>query len=253
MFSRDDIRLLLDVMGMCSEARIDEDLSEILAGPVRTLLPHCCVAYGLCQPSTGKILHIRNVDFPEVFVTGVSREGDALLSPIASRWKQSCTAIHYRPAEHRPASDRDERFDQWHDLFSSTGLDGVLVHGVVDRQLDISSYFAFGKEMHDPNGRDGTLLSILLPYLHGTAVLMGQRRNTRSKASKNGSGGISHREREILGWVQLGKTNYEIGCILGISEFTVKNHMKRICSKLDAGNRTHAIAKATRAGLLASC
>jgi DNA-binding CsgD family transcriptional regulator len=35
--------------------------------------------------------------------------------------------------------------------------------------------------------------------------------------------GLSRREAEILVWVAQGKTNSEIGAILGISQLTVKN------------------------------
>ena len=52
-------------------------------------------------------------------------------------------------------------------------------------------------------------------------------------------------------WVALGKTNPEIGMILDISEFTVKNHMKSIFTKLDVTNRAQAVAKLTRVGAYA--
>jgi DNA-binding CsgD family transcriptional regulator len=44
-------------------------------------------------------------------------------------------------------------------------------------------------------------------------------------------------EREVLKWVQLGKTNPEIAQILGISRFTVKTHVQRIYSKLAMSSR----------------
>lgn len=55
--------------------------------------------------------------------------------------------------------------------------------------------------------------------------------------------GLSDRETEIVQWVCQGKTNYEIGMILGISAFTVKNHLQRIFRKLDVCNRAQAVAK----------
>ena len=55
------------------------------------------------------------------------------------------------------------------------------------------------------------------------------------------SRGLSVREVEILQWVALGKTNSEIGKILKISEFTVKNHMQRIFKKMDVSNRAQAV------------
>jgi transcriptional regulator EpsA len=57
------------------------------------------------------------------------------------------------------------------------------------------------------------------------------------------AGALSGRERQIMEWVALGKTNPEIGDILCISEFTVKNHMKSIFRKLDVTNRAQAVAR----------
>jgi transcriptional regulator EpsA len=54
---------------------------------------------------------------------------------------------------------------------------------------------------------------------------------------------MSEREHEILHWVTNGKTNSEIGTILGISPNTVKNHLKRIFLKLEVYSRAQAVAK----------
>jgi transcriptional regulator EpsA len=54
---------------------------------------------------------------------------------------------------------------------------------------------------------------------------------------------LSDRELQILHWVAQGKTNPEIGSILNISAFTVKNHMQRMFKKLNVTNRAQAVAK----------
>ena len=53
---------------------------------------------------------------------------------------------------------------------------------------------------------------------------------------------LSPREREILQWIALGKTNDEIGSILGFSVYTVKNNVQRIFRKLNVSNRAQAVA-----------
>ena len=55
--------------------------------------------------------------------------------------------------------------------------------------------------------------------------------------------GLSVREDEVMQWVALGKTNPEIGKIMEISEFTVKNHLQRVFKKLDVTNRAQAVGK----------
>ena len=54
---------------------------------------------------------------------------------------------------------------------------------------------------------------------------------------------LSQREVEVLMVVSEGKSNIETSKILGISAYTVKSHMQRIMQKLNAGNRTQAVAK----------
>ena len=54
---------------------------------------------------------------------------------------------------------------------------------------------------------------------------------------------ITQREAEVLHWVAMGKTNPEIGSILNISSFTVKNHMQRVFKKMNVTNRAQAVGK----------
>lgn len=46
-----------------------------------------------------------------------------------------------------------------------------------------------------------------------------------------------------MNWIRNGKTNSEVGQILDISIFTVKNHLQRIFKKLNVSNRAQAVAK----------
>jgi len=61
---------------------------------------------------------------------------------------------------------------------------------------------------------------------------------------------ITDREKEILQWVQSGKTNPEIASILYISTNTVKNHVHSAISKLGVENRVQAAAKAHKLGMV---
>jgi DNA-binding NarL/FixJ family response regulator len=61
---------------------------------------------------------------------------------------------------------------------------------------------------------------------------------------------ISRRELSVLSSVAAGQSNKQIGKLLGISQKTVRNHLSRIFHKLRAANRTEAVMKAMRLGLL---
>ncbi|WP_438350353.1 response regulator [Paenibacillus sp. FA6] len=61
---------------------------------------------------------------------------------------------------------------------------------------------------------------------------------------------LTAREREILNWVASGMTNKEIGTQLGISDLTVKNHLKNILHKLHLENRVQLTRYALEKGLV---
>ena len=61
---------------------------------------------------------------------------------------------------------------------------------------------------------------------------------------------LSGRELECLRWVADGKSSWEIGRLLNLSERTVNFHIERSMAKLNVCNRQHAIAKAIISGLL---
>ena len=59
---------------------------------------------------------------------------------------------------------------------------------------------------------------------------------------------LTPRELEVLGWVSKGKTNRDIGEILGMSPRTVNKHLEHIYEKLGVETRTAAAAMAMRIG-----
>ncbi len=61
---------------------------------------------------------------------------------------------------------------------------------------------------------------------------------------------LSKREIEVLSWIKEGKTSWEIARILLISERTVNFHVRNVIKKLDAKNRTHALAIAVAERLI---
>jgi len=62
--------------------------------------------------------------------------------------------------------------------------------------------------------------------------------------------GLTKRELECLRWTMEGKTAWEVGCILSISEQTAVRHLNNATKKLDCVNKHHAVVKALRMGLV---
>ncbi len=63
-------------------------------------------------------------------------------------------------------------------------------------------------------------------------------------------GELSDREKACLRWAALGKSSWETGRILSISENTVIFHIKNAMKKLGTSNRMLAAVKAMQLGLI---
>jgi DNA-binding CsgD family transcriptional regulator len=62
---------------------------------------------------------------------------------------------------------------------------------------------------------------------------------------------LSPRERQVLKWLSLGKTSWDISVILRISERTVNYHVNNIMKKLDVTNRLQAVSEAVNMEIIA--
>lgn len=63
---------------------------------------------------------------------------------------------------------------------------------------------------------------------------------------------LSSREANVLLLTSRGETCADIAETLGLSEETVRQHIKNTCRKLDAVNKLHAVVIALRHGLIPS-
>lgn len=61
---------------------------------------------------------------------------------------------------------------------------------------------------------------------------------------------LTARELECMQWVAVGKTDWEIGQLLGISSATAHFHVEKAKKKLGLASRTEAVARLTLFGLL---
>ena len=60
---------------------------------------------------------------------------------------------------------------------------------------------------------------------------------------------LTGRERDVLNGLLAGQSNKEIARVHGLSEVTIKHHLKSLRSKLGARNRTHAVCRAVELGI----
>jgi transcriptional regulator EpsA len=131
------------------------------------------------------------------------------------------------------------------------GFGHMVAHGAKEVQGEFGSFFVFVRLPHSPAARDTYLLELLMPCLHmALHRMLGNERGSKIDEA-SAITVLSKREIQVLHWVKNGKTNNEIGQILGISAPTVKNHVQNIMRKLNVNNRAQAVGKSAVLRLLA--
>jgi DNA-binding NarL/FixJ family response regulator len=85
----------------------------------------------------------------------------------------------------------------------------------------------------------------------GAVRLVGLGGTVFERHERQGALGLSERERAVLELMASGATNPEIGEALHLSKHTVKEHSSAVYRKLGVRNRTEAVQRAQRLGLLA--
>lgn len=127
----------------------------------------------------------------------------------------------------------------------------LAVHGCHDIDGEPNCLFLFACQGEGPGSRELCLLRLIVPFLREAWVrsqMSGSRHD--DLPAPQGHAVITVREQEILKWIYLGKSNSEIGQILGISALTVKNHVQKVLHKLNVVNRAQAVGRAIEAHLI---
>lgn len=131
-------------------------------------------------------------------------------------------------------------------MYQLLQMKSVLVYGIRDMRGGNDCVYAF----FDRGGLSEMqpyLLGILMPHLDSALrrveCLVSEEEREEDEEHNRMLSGMSDREHEIMHWVRFGKTNPEIGVILGISPNTVKNHLKRIFQKMEVSTRAQAVAR----------
>jgi DNA-binding NarL/FixJ family response regulator len=98
----------------------------------------------------------------------------------------------------------------------------------------------------------GSLRNELLETIR--AVHAGQRRVSSEVAAEiaehSTDDALTPREVDVLRLVAKGNANKEIAAQLSLSEETVKSHIRNILAKLEANDRTHAVAIGVKRGII---
>lgn len=241
------------LIGQATAIARHSDLLEWLRGDVQRYLPHDILMAGWGNFQEGIIQHDILSELPGARSYGDGTDGvPFLLGRFHDHWvaggRQPCLL----------------KFSQFEYLLGSARLPGsfnctlgsmrfVLVHAMYDERARQDCMYAFLSADEFLAEPAQTAIRMLMPcidnVLRQIAPLPQQQSVPALRQAPEDTCGLSEREAQIMAWVAMGKTNSEIGTILNISGYTVKNHMQRIFQKLNVFNRAQAVSRITRVSL----
>lgn len=188
----------------------------------------------------------------EGIASAIEGEQDMVLAATASNGHEAIVAFR----EHRPDVTLMDL-----QMPKTNGLDAIKL---IRREFPEARIVVLTTYQHDTQaiaalraGAAGYLLKNMLrkELIEAVrAVHSGRRRISAEIASEIAEyatdDALSEREIEVLRRVASGGANKSVAAQLGITEETVKAHMKSILAKLNAQDRTHAVAIAVKRGIL---
>ena len=248
--STDDLTRYLSLVREAIKIRRHFDLLCWLQGQVQHFLPHEIMIAAWGDFGLGLIHHDIVSNLPGVrtqFSDGETLK--RLLCGLYDRWVLIEKAPYVIGVDDSGFSLNDSSL-QCALGSALKGMRTAIVHGIRDeRGRHDCLYVMFSSsDARDSQGRSA--VAYLLPYLDTAMRQVAHPVAQQSAVAVSDESiepasefGLSEREIEIMEWVRIGKTNVEVGMILDISSFTVKNHLQRIFKKLDVYNRLQAVAR----------
>jgi len=221
-------------------------------GAVQSLLPHDGMICVLHDPRSNQ----PQVDFftsmvvPDKDREFLQRQHGGLYSDLVRNWRRN----DRRPLSYARDGAVCEVDDAARMRLSGLPFGSLVAHGIGGFNGEVSGFFGVlrGCAQNEPRAR--YLVELLLPYFHAVwlRVLSEQPMEAPETDEPIDVSVLTGRQIEIMRWVHEGKSNIEIGLILGISALTVKNHVQKILRKLNVQNRTQAVAKCLSHSILKS-
>lgn len=251
----DKVELLVSIIRRSQQITRAEDIKWWLRSDARHLLPHGALVVAWGDFPSGELLVRRFIHDPawspaaapriatEESTAAAAVNGNDVaiqtLQALHGGWvgadSQPCVQALQPDAARSLIAPKVAAAPLWP---VSHGLTHAMIHGVRDRRSDYDCLYAFLGNASLAMAAHQDAARLLVPCLE-TAL---RRATTGAEPAglSVSARPLSIREREIIRWVQEGKTNEEIGLIIGISSCTVKNHLQRIFKKLNVSNRAQA-------------
>jgi LuxR family quorum sensing-dependent transcriptional regulator len=186
--------------------------------------------------------HVMLCDWPVEWLQRYVAQNHVDHDPVVGHMKNLQEPFHWRESATRSLVDRDSirvmgdaaefKLREWL-AFPLVTLDGTIV------------MVSLGGEAVELSNAEFNMISLASTYAIGRAM---QLQTVQARTIDHIE--LTRREIECLQWAAVGKSEWEMSQIMGISEHTSEKHLLSAKNKLGAVNRVQAVAEAIRRGFI---
>ena len=189
-----------------------------------------------------EFVSIHNV--PDAYLRYFDDGQRAARDPVAQHCKRSAVPIVWSQQTYAQSG----LGESWEEQAAFGFANGVCLA----LHLPHGRHFMFGVNRHDPLPAEAQEVTRVVADVQLFAVhaCEAATRLIRFASAAVDAVPLTRREVECLRWTMEGKTAWEVGAILGISERTAVLHVNNAAHKLDCASKHQAVIKAMRLGLI---
>lgn len=220
-----------------ASVRTVEEFRQWSRKQLRPVLPHGAMISGLGHLHAGGVGldYLVTVDCPAEHIEAIRNRAGAIDTPILRRWLLAQEPVYFDADDPWPDTPKT-----WLNSFRRQRLQNVLADAMYDTNRCVGTYHSIYRLPEKPGRGAIDTLHSLVPAMHEVLC----------RAIEHASAGdalglviaaLSERERKIVHWLRLGKTNAQIADLVHLSENTVKHYLTKLFERLEVANRAQLV------------
>lgn len=224
------------------------DFEHLIKEELPALFPYGILICGMGYITAENTIHtfrLLNFGFPMEYLHAIRTPDGGISSPVMQNWIKVGKPQIYSEADVNAGLP-----EEWRERYKRFNLGNLAAHGLIDRRTRQTSYFNFCAMPFELSDHHAFLLEILTPSLHAALLQVIEEAAPLGIEPNATAPELTEREFDLLNQLAAGHDQIEIADILGISEHTVRNHLRSLYMKLGVNKATQALEKAKRLHLL---
>ena len=246
--SHEERQFLVDIIDASMRVLKRHHFFSWTQGVVQSLVPHEILVCGISSGYEQSMRMFRfsgSPTFSDEHFSAVCEPEAGLMRQMMGRWEVTSLPCLIGGTSQDLACEQG-----WIDLLQRHELRNAAAHGIRGADGTIKSYYCFARVPEPFSPRLTYILRILVPFMDATLSRVLAQEEREGSSPTRTPHTITGRETQILRRIKDGHTNIQIAALLEISPHTVKNHVRKILSKLGVQTRAQATAKAIQLGVL---